>query len=116
MGFLDADFGLGFRQRVEMGAAARSPRAQAKLPPTDLPIKAMGIPVYRSTAIDEGVFFYGHDVWPDGTMGRKVVFVGPITYWRLQHPGREPLLSRHCRGLRELERDRRRYPRPVEAT
>lgn len=104
---------MDFLQKLQMAAAAVSPLAQAKIKPVET--YPHGIPVYVSTAVDEGVFFYGHDMWPDGTMGRKVVFVGPITYWRLQHPGRDPLLSKYCRGVQELERDRRRYPRSVEA-
>lgn len=105
------DFGLGYRQKVEMGMAARSARAQAKIVP--VPAYFTGVPVYVSTAVKEGEVLYGHDVGIDGGLGRRVAFVAPLTFWRLQHPGREPLLSRHCRGLRELERDRRRYPRPV---
>lgn len=114
---MDFDF-AGLRQKLEMGLVAHSPRGQATLPPTELPMPAVGIPVYRSVMIPEGEFFYSHAGGSTYKTGRqrKIVFVGPLTYWRLQHPGREPLLSRHCRGLRELARDRRRYPRPVEAT
>jgi hypothetical protein len=101
----------GLRQKMEMGIVAHSPRGQAKLPPADLPMSDVGIPVFRSVMVAEGEFFYSHD---PGARGGKVVFVGPLTYWRLQHPGVEPMLSRHCRGIQELARDRRRYPRPVQ--
>ncbi len=102
-----------YRQKLEQGLVAHSPRGQAKLPPTELPVPPVGIPVYESVMVPEGEFFYLHAPGTYATSGRqrKIVFVGPLTYWRLQHPGVQPMLSRHCRGLRELERDRRRHPR-----
>lgn len=70
-----------------------------------------GLPIHRSLNMREGQIVVG----ADAGVG-NVAFAAPLTFWRLQHPGRDPLLSRHCRGLRELERDRRRYPRPAETT
>jgi hypothetical protein len=110
-----------YRQKVEQGAIAHSPLGQAvvKDPSVvhDPTMPDVGIPVYESVMIPEGEFFHSHAPGTYRTSGRqrKIVFVGPLTYWRLQHFGRDPLLSRYCRGLLELERDRRRYPRtPAE--
>jgi hypothetical protein len=37
-----------------------------------------------------------------------VVWVGPLTHFKLTHDGRLPFETRYCRGVLELERDRRR--------
>jgi hypothetical protein len=58
--------------------------------------------VEKRSWIPEGVIFLD---------GESRGYLGPLTYWRFTHEGRDPLLSRYCRGVQELERDRRRYPR-----
>ena len=70
----------------------------------------LGAPIFSSPFVEEGVFMVGND------LGCTVYVVGPKTMWSLQHGFGWPGLSRYCRGVLELARDRRCYPRPVKAT
>lgn len=39
----------------------------------------------------------------------NTLYAEPLTAFEMTHDGRLPLESRYCRGVRELERDRRRH-------
>lgn len=41
-------------------------------------------------------------------MGAADIIVGPLTHWYITHDFKLPMVSRCSRGMRELERDRRR--------
>jgi hypothetical protein len=43
------------------------------------------------------------------TGGAPEMWVGPLTYFSMQHGGQFPLESRYSRGRLELERDRRKH-------
>lgn len=42
-------------------------------------------------------------------IGSGAIAVGPLTYWSLTHDFKLPMVSRCSRGMRELERDRRKH-------
>lgn len=45
------------------------------------------------------------------SIGGGHLVVGPLTFWSFTHGLRLPMVSMLSRGMRELDRDRRRYPR-----
>lgn len=64
-----------------------------------------GHPVQCSRYVPEGqVILIGRR----GVIGRRGAVVGTLTYWSLNHNGRYPFETRYCRGVIEMERDRRR--------
>lgn len=71
-----------------------------------LRLVAAGVPIRITDSVPIGSV-YTADL--TGT-GRRIELIAceRLTAWRLTHPGREPMLSVNCRGISELERDRRR--------
>lgn len=58
----------------------------------------IGTPIRETRLVREGsiVYMFG------------AAYMGPRTRWSLARGGRWPSLSRYCRGVREMEQDRRR--------
>lgn len=66
---------------------------------TDLLGGMGGAAITQSRLVREG------EVYRIGTS----IVIGPLTYWRWRHDFRDPMISRYCRGMHELERDRRKH-------
>lgn len=84
--------------RPELAEAERRAEAKARRVrvPDPVPVEDLRL----SSAVEEGALYQA------GRSG--VYYAAPLTYWRLTHEGREPMLSRWSLGMREVRRDRRR--------